>query len=104
MAIPVVITELQEEEKELVRRVLVESYQQYEDKYASQEIWEEYLEQIRASIDNPQVDKILVAKSNQDVLGTLQLFESSEKAYGIPELQIFSPIIRLLAVYPKARG
>lgn len=104
MAISVVITELQEEEKELVRQVLVESYQQYENKYASPEIWEEYLQQIRASIDNPQVDKILVAKSNQDVLGTLQLFESSEKAYGISELQIFSPIIRLLAVHPKARG
>lgn len=68
MAISVVITELQEEEKELVRQVLVESYQQYENKYASPEIWEEYLQQIRASIDNPQVDKILVAKSNQDVL------------------------------------
>ncbi|WKB36047.1 GNAT family N-acetyltransferase [Terrilactibacillus sp. S3-3] len=32
------------------------------------------------------------------------MFHSSEKAYERPELGIFSPIIRLLAVHPAARG
>ena len=32
------------------------------------------------------------------------LFQSSEKAYRSQNLQIFSPIIRLLAVHPEARG
>ena len=50
------------------------------------------------------MDKILIAKSDDKILGTLQLFLSSEKAYQRPELQIFSPIIRLLAVHPEARG
>jgi len=45
-----------------------------------------------------------VAKTDQHILGTLQLFETSEKAYQRPELQIFSPIIRLLAVHPNTRG
>ena len=104
MSNQIVITELDEDDKEIVRRVLIESYQQYEPEYANPQVWKEYLEDITVSVDNPNVDKILVAKSNQDVLGTLQLFLSSEKAYEKPELEIFSPIIRLLAVHPDARG
>jgi GNAT superfamily N-acetyltransferase len=100
----VIIEELAEEEKETVRQLLVESYQQYERDYTNQHHWEEYLASIKASVDNPNVKKILIAKSNNQILGTLQLFESSEKAYQKPELQIFSPIIRLLAVHPEARG
>jgi GNAT superfamily N-acetyltransferase len=100
----IVVNELLEEEKETVRRLLIESYQQYEHSYTNPEAWKGYLKNISASVDNPHVDKILVAKSDQSILGTLQLFESSEKAYQRPELQIFSPIIRLLAVHPNARG
>jgi GNAT superfamily N-acetyltransferase len=100
----IIIDEIKEEEKEEVRRILVESYQQYAHSYTNHDLWIEYLSNIKASVDNPDVDKILVAKSNQQILGTLQLFESSEKAYQRPELNIFSPIIRLLAVHPTARG
>lgn len=38
------------------------------------------------------------------IVGSVLLFLSSEKAYGRPELGIHSPIIRLLAVSPGARG
>ncbi|MEH7483621.1 GNAT family N-acetyltransferase [Neobacillus drentensis] len=100
----IIIDELVEDEKETVRRLLVESYQQYEHEYTNPHQWEDYLANIKASVDNPDVKKILIAKNNVNILGTLQLFESSEKAYQKPELQIFSPIIRLLAVHPQARG
>ncbi|WP_129728899.1 GNAT family N-acetyltransferase [Ectobacillus funiculus] len=100
----IIIDELVEEEKETVRRLLVESYQQYEHEYTNSQDWKNYLTNIKASVDNPDVEKILIAKSDGNILGTLQLFESSEKAYQKPELQIFSPIIRLLAVHPHARG
>jgi GNAT superfamily N-acetyltransferase len=100
----IIIDEIREEEKEQVRNLLVESYQQYEHSYKNPESWNMYLENIKASVDNPNVDKILVAKSNQDILGSLQLFHSSEKAYLKPELEIFSPIVRLLGVHPHARG
>ncbi|AGK53524.1 GNAT family N-acetyltransferase [Bacillus sp. 1NLA3E] len=100
----IVVSELLEEDKEIARRVLIDSYQQYEHDYSDPQVWQEYLENITVSIDNPQVEKILVAKSGQDVLGTLQLFLSSEQAYAKPELEIFSPIVRLLGVHPKARG
>ena len=100
----IIIDEIREDEKEQVRNLLVKSYQQYEHSYKDPEIWKMYLENIQSSVDNPDVDKILVAKSNQDILGSLQLFQSSEKAYARPELEIFSPIIRLLGVHPEARG
>ncbi|WP_141430897.1 GNAT family N-acetyltransferase [Bacillus sp. 03113] len=98
------VDEMKEDEKETVRSVLIESYKQYEHEYTNPLVWKEYLKNIYHSVDNPLVDKILVAKNGEDILGTLQLFQSSENAYGRPELQIFSPIIRLLAVLPQARG
>ncbi|MEH7334686.1 GNAT family N-acetyltransferase [Neobacillus drentensis] len=100
----IIIDELVEDEKETVRNLLVESYQQYEDAYTNPQVWETYLTNIKGSVDNPDVEKILIAKSDDKILGTLQLFLSSEKAYQRPELQIFSPIVRLLAVHPEARG
>jgi len=100
----IMIDELKEVEKETVRQLLVESYQQYQHEYNSAQVWEEYLINIKASVDNPDVEKILIAKNENQILGTLQLFLSSDKAYQRPELQIFSPIIRLLAVHPEARG
>ncbi|PJN87341.1 GNAT family N-acetyltransferase [Bacillus sp. mrc49] len=104
MTNPIVVNELIEEDKEEVRRLLVESYQQYEFEYSNPEAWDGYLKNIQSSVDNPLVDKVLVAKCQQDILGTLQLFQSSEKAYEKPELGISSPIIRLLAVHPQSRG
>lgn len=98
------IDELQEQDKETVRQLLIDSYNQYGEHYPNPESWLEYLENIRSSVDNPEIDRILVAKSGPFVLGSLQLFETSEKAYGKPELEIFSPIVRLLAVHPAARG
>ncbi|EIJ82272.1 GCN5-related N-acetyltransferase [Bacillus methanolicus PB1] len=98
------ILDMLEEDKDLVRQLLIESYRQYEPDFQNQEVWSEYLGNIAESVDNPDVDRILVAKNGQDILGSLQLFDSSEKAYDRPELNIFSPIVRLLAVHPKARG
>ena len=100
----IIIDELIEEDKEKVRNLLVESYQEYKHSFVIPEIWKEYLANIKSSVDNPDVNKILVAKSDQNILGTLQLFQSSEKAYAKPELEIYSPIIRLLGVHPHARG
>lgn len=100
----IIIEEVRETEKEALRRLLVDSYHQYQHSYREPAAWQEYLATIKASVDNPAVAKILVAKSDSQILGTLQLFESSEKAYQKPDLQIYSPIIRLLAVHPKARG
>lgn len=99
----IVVKEPDIDELENVRRLLVESYRQYEENIEP-EAWTKYLNDIIASVDNPNIDKILVAKHNNEILGSLQLFQSSEKAYGRPELEITSPIVRLLCVHPNARG
>ncbi|NMD70992.1 GNAT family N-acetyltransferase [Bacillus sp. DNRA2] len=100
----ITISELDDNDKEAVRQLLIESYRQYEPEYSSPQIWEEYLADMIASVNSRDVDKIFVAKNHHHILGTLQLFRNSEKAYGMPELGISAPIIRLLGVHPKARG
>lgn len=51
----IVVDELIEADKETVRRLLVESYQQYEHEYSNPEAWEGYLKNIESSLDNPHV-------------------------------------------------
>ncbi|MFJ8066943.1 GNAT family N-acetyltransferase [Psychrobacillus sp. NPDC096426] len=98
------IDTLKENDKVAVGRLLVESYAQYQDSYANLQDWLDYASDLASSVNNPQVEKFLVAKDGEDVLGTLQLFTNSEMAYNRPELEIYSPIIRMLAVSPAARG
>ncbi|MGE7092887.1 N-acetyltransferase family protein [Lysinibacillus sp. NPDC048646] len=100
----IVIEHLREEDYVRYLEVLVESYAQYEKEYDKPEDWAQYLSDIRASVGNPNAETILVAKRGNEILGGLQLFTSSEKAYGFPELGIDSTIVRLLGVHPNGRG
>ncbi|MFJ5769311.1 GNAT family N-acetyltransferase [Psychrobacillus sp. NPDC093180] len=100
----ITIDVVQETEKEAVGRLLVESYSQYKDSYANIQDWLNYAYDLTSSVNNPKVEKILVAKDGEEILGTLQLFTNSETAYNKPDLEIDSPIIRMLAVSPAARG
>ncbi|GGA23012.1 GNAT family N-acetyltransferase [Psychrobacillus lasiicapitis] len=103
MASVMTIDTLKVADKEAVVELLVESYGQYKNDFSTA-VWQAYLESIKRSLDNPSIDKVLVAKSEGEFLGTLQLFTNSEAAYQRPELGIVDPIVRLLAVSPKARG
>ncbi|WP_447402490.1 GNAT family N-acetyltransferase [Lysinibacillus sp. fkY74-1] len=100
----IVIEHLQEEEYADYRKVLVESYGQYEKDYKDPEQWASYLNDIRASVGNPNAQTILIARRGDEILGGLQLFTDAERAYGLPELNIQSTIVRLLGVHPKGRG
>ncbi|MDQ0206541.1 GNAT family N-acetyltransferase [Alkalicoccobacillus murimartini] len=101
---PIVVSTLQNEDKDIVKELLIDSYSQYEEVFRSPEAWENYLQNIKSSLDNPNVEQILVAKQGQNILGSIQFFESGEKAYQRPELDIQHPVVRLLAVHPNARG
>jgi len=81
MKTEIVVEELVETDKESVRKLLVDSYQQYENGFDDPKFWEHYLEDIIASVDNTDVDRILVARDDKEILGTVQLFETAEKAY-----------------------
>lgn len=94
---------MKKEEKEEVRQLLIDSYIQYKNSF-EKERWETYFEEVKAAVDNEKIDKLMIAKSGDKVLGTMQLFQSSDVAYDVPELQIHHPIIRFLAVHPEGRG
>ncbi|MGN7309664.1 GNAT family N-acetyltransferase [Alkalicoccobacillus gibsonii] len=104
MSQPVVVSELQSEDRNEVIKLLIDSYSQYEDVFRSPEAWANYLENIKSSLENPNVERILVAKHGSTIVGSIQLFESGDKAYQRPELDIPHPVVRLLAVHPNARG
>lgn len=97
------ISEMAEAEKELVRQLLVESYVQYKQNF-EREVWETYFSQVKCSIENENITKLYIAKYHNDIVGTIQLYRSSDEAYENPELDINAPIIRFLAVHPRYRG
>ncbi len=90
-------------ELELVRQLLIESYQEYEEKF-EQDRWERYMEELTASVDNEKIDRLYIAKYKDDIVGTMQLFRSAKEAYQVSDLEIDAPIIRFLAVHPRGRG
>ncbi|WP_318509065.1 hypothetical protein [Bacillus sp. T3] len=76
----IVVSELLSEDKESVVKVLVQSYQQYEREFSDPQVWQEYLTNIKASVANPDVDKILVAKNgpgNSRFIATLHIIRKS---------------------------
>ncbi|MBP1964681.1 GNAT family N-acetyltransferase [Paenibacillus aceris] len=97
------IREANEGDRDAIRKLLTEAYGQYQD-VLPPEGWEQYKENIVASVDGGEPTARIIALSGGEVMGSSLLFLSSEAAYGLPELGIQSPIIRLLAVSPKARG
>ncbi|MFS0645777.1 GNAT family N-acetyltransferase [Siminovitchia sp. 179-K 8D1 HS] len=99
----ITIKEMEESEREAVRKLLLECYRQFESVFEP-ERWSEYVMELIASIDHPDREILLIAKQGEEIVGTLQLFSSSEKAYKDWEIQIQSPIIRFLGVHPRARG
>lgn len=97
------ISEMAEADKELVRKLLVESYVQYKQNF-EREVWETYFSQVKCSLDNENIAKLYIAKYRQEIVGTMQLFRSADEAYENRDLDINAPIIRFLAVHPKWQG
>lgn len=97
------IREANEGDREAIRRVLEDAYGQYRA-VLPPEGWEQYKENIAASVDSDKPFARIIALIDDEIVGSSLLFQSSEAAYGAPELGIQSPILRLLAVSPSARG
>nr|WP_028561071.1 GNAT family N-acetyltransferase [Paenibacillus pinihumi] len=97
------IREAEDADAEAVLRVMLEAYQQYENELP-EPIWEQYKESISASVHEGNPKARLVAGLDGEIVGSVQLFLSSEEAYGRADLHINSPIIRFLSVSPKVRG
>jgi GNAT superfamily N-acetyltransferase len=98
-----ILRDAKDSERELIAEVMLESYQQYAFDMP-QERWEQYRDSIRNSVYGDAPYARIVAEIDGRIVGSVQMFLSSEAAYGNPEMGIHSPIIRLLAVHPSARG
>ncbi|CAH1203662.1 hypothetical protein PAECIP111893_02028 [Paenibacillus plantiphilus] len=90
-------------DREAIKAVLVNAYSQYEVVLPT-ERWEQYKVDILNSVSNTGVKARIVAELDGKIVGSVFLYASSEAAYGLPELNINTPIMRLLAVAIDARG
>lgn len=99
----IIIKEVSEQEKQLIPQLLLDSYKQYEQAF-ERERWKNYVQELKKAPENKYIDKFLIAKQQDRIIGTVQLFQSSYEAYGLTNLDIHDPIIRFLAVHPNGRG
>ncbi|MGG0028257.1 GNAT family N-acetyltransferase [Bacillus safensis] len=98
-----IIRQAVKEDHEAIRNVLIKSYAQYAPQF-TEEGWQDYSAALAAAVDNPNMELMLVAEFDGKVVGTLQMFRSSEQAYDNPEMGITSAIVRFLGVDPDVRG
>lgn len=82
----IVIEHLQEEEYADYRKVLVESYGQYEKDYKDPEQWASYLNDIRASVGNPNAQTILIARRGDEILGDCNYLPMQREHMGCQSL------------------
>lgn len=90
-------------DREAIQAVSLGAYVQYAE-VLPKERWEAYRDSILASVYGEEPAARIVAEWNQEIVGSVLLFITSEKAYDRPQLGIKGPIIRLLSVSPHARG
>ncbi|MBD2844259.1 GNAT family N-acetyltransferase [Paenibacillus sp. IB182496] len=86
-----------------IERVLLDAYRQYEQSLPL-ERWVQYKHNIVSSVISDTVKYRLVAELDGELAGSVFLFASSREAYGTEGPHIDTPILRLLAVAPAARG
>ncbi|GGF81357.1 hypothetical protein GCM10010912_28070 [Paenibacillus albidus] len=99
----VTVREATVRDREAIAEVMLEAYSEYAALLPG-EFWTSYRDSIRSSVYSAGPAACIIAAIDQDIVGSVQLYLSSAAAYGKPELGIESPIIRLLAVSPRARG
>ncbi|EST54638.1 GCN5 family acetyltransferase [Brevibacillus panacihumi W25] len=99
----ITIREADEAEQEAVRSVMLEAYGQYADLFPA-EVWKKYQHEIGSSVSGEGTIARLVAEIDGDIIGSVQLYPSSEAAYRGTDMGINSPVIRFLCVSRRARG
>jgi GNAT superfamily N-acetyltransferase len=99
----IIIRDAEEFEQDAIAHVMLEAYQQYGSVLPEQH-WLEYRDSIRNSAYSNAPHARIVALLGSEIVGSVQMYLSSEAAYSNPEMSIHSPIIRLLAVSPTCRG
>lgn len=88
---------------EALKKVLLGAYSQYES-LLDKERWDQYKADMIKAVIDPGVKARIVAELDGEIVGSVFLYPSSDAAYGLPELNIHTPIMRLLAVSREVRG
>ncbi|KOP67307.1 hypothetical protein AMS62_20190 [Bacillus sp. FJAT-18019] len=99
----IIIRDAVSSDLEAIKNVLLGAYSEYEF-LLEKERWDQYKTDIVKSVTDIRVKARIVAELDGEIVGSVFLYPSSEAAYGYPELNIHSPILRLLAVSREARG
>ncbi|MFB9279047.1 GNAT family N-acetyltransferase [Cohnella cellulosilytica] len=98
-----IVRHAEERDRDAVLNVLLGAYSQYETTLEPDR-WTQYKESIVEAVDAATTKARLVAELDGRLVGSVFIYDSSEAAYGAPQLEIHNPIIRLLGVLPSARG
>ncbi|MNW36438.1 putative acetyltransferase [compost metagenome] len=99
----VLIRDAERSDVEAIKKVLLDAYSQYEF-LLEKERWDQYKADIVRSVTDTRVKARIVAELDGEIIGSVFLYPSSDAAYGLPELNINTPIMRLLAVAREVRG
>ncbi|WNS40874.1 GNAT family N-acetyltransferase [Paenibacillus sp. MMS20-IR301] len=102
-AAELIIRDATDADREAIASVLLEAYSEY-SAVLPEAYWTEYRDSILDSVHGDTPAARIVAELDEVIVGSVLLFTSSAAAYGRPEMGIVTPIIRLLAVSPGARG
>jgi len=83
MVTEIVVEELVETDKESVRELLVESYQQYENGFDDPNFWKSYLKNIIDSVDNTDVDSSKLYTQPEEVAEAYEVLSKISKNFTI---------------------
>jgi len=103
MSQKIIIREAENNDRDAIAEVMLDAYHQYSE-VMPEPLWLEYRKSLLESVHGDAPIVRIIAEIDKKIIGSALLFSSSETAYGKPELGIHSPILRLLAVTPSARG
>lgn len=98
------VEKIQSKDKETVKELLVNSYLQYQDTFEDSGFWEKYLDDIKAAVEDSEVEEIFVSKYKGEIVGTASLYANSDTAYKDSNFGIKYTLLRYLAVLPNYRG
>jgi GNAT superfamily N-acetyltransferase len=103
MSQKIIIREAENKDRDAIAEVILDAYHQYSE-IMPEPLWLAYRKSLLESVHGDAPIVRIIAEIDKKIIGSALLFSSSETAYGKPELSIHSPILRLLAVSPSARG
>lgn len=97
------IRNIHEDERAAMRDMTLVAYEQYGSVMPTP-AWEGYRQSIRATLNEVEIEKCIVAVQDKTIVGSVLLYPAKTNVYAEAMTGENCPEIRLLAVPPEARG